>query len=136
MTRKMRLLRLKVHLKRITSKLFNTVAQNKEQLSPIQRKAISVIKRLIAKEGSLLLISPISSVYHVEYKNILIRLQNNDCQIMNSTYTYFVYLPNAEAEGIHDAFKRKMEMRTNRVVSAYEKKTLENLQTIIENIDK
>jgi hypothetical protein len=116
--------------------MFNTVAQNKEQLSPIQRKAISVIKRLINKEGSLLLISPISSVYHVEYKNILIRLQNNDCQIMNSTYTYFVYLPNTEADDIHDAFKRKMEMRTNRVVSAYEKKTLENLQTIIENIDK
>jgi hypothetical protein len=105
------------------------------QLSDIQSKAIIIIKKVIAMDESVLLLSPVSGIYHLEYKNILIRFNECDCHIMNSQYSYYVYLPPKESDELINLFVKKMEKKTNKRVSVYEQKTTQSLQNIINSFN-
>jgi hypothetical protein len=127
MKTKIQYLRLKVYLK----KKFKMFITTKESLSPMQAKTIKVAKFLIARDSSTLLLSPISNIYHVENGNIFVRLDQTGCYIMNSIYSYYVYLPSSELEELAKSFNRKMEQKTNSIVSAYEQKSVKNLDSIM-----
>jgi hypothetical protein len=129
---KYRIRRLSVRLKKKFKKI--KVLNNYEKLSEIQQKTITIIRKLIAKEDSILLISPISRVYHIEYEHLLIRFNESDCHIMNTKYAYYVYIPSREMNELIRAFNHKLEKKTNKVVSVYEKKTIQSLQDIINTL--
>jgi len=136
MTSRIRFARTRIKFKRFKKRFFGFLIPKNPKLSAIQQETFAIIKTLIAHPEALLLYSPNSSIYHIEYENIFVRFNNMHCYVVNSKYSYYIELPTHVAYELAGMFRRKIEKKSNEVLAIYESKMLDNLKTISSSLIK
>jgi len=118
-------------------KLWEIITSSSEQkLDEMQIEVVSNIKKMMVKPDAILLIAPISNVCYIEWKQYFIRFGNSSATINNGKYSYYFWLPDITTDRLKYLFYKTVEDRRVKLDQAYDKKTLENLKNISEEIDK
>lgn len=118
-------------------KLWEIITSSSEpKLDEMQIEVVGNIKKMMGKPDAILLIAPISNVCYIEWKQYFIRFGNSSATINNGKYSYYFWLPEITTDRLRDLFYKTVEDRRVKLDQAYDKKTLENLKNISEDIDK
>ena len=127
--------RFRVFLRRFFRRFstnFETVS-NKE-LDEVQLRTIYNVRQMISKKDATLLIAPISGVCYIEWKHYFIRFGDSAVTITNGKYSYYIWLPSSHLDKLKDIFYRNVESRRKKMEEKYDKRTLENLNLISEDL--
>lgn len=118
-------------------KFFNMVILNAEPpLNEMQLGVVDNITKMMAKPDATLLIAPISNICYLEWKQYFIRFGNGSATITNGKYSYYFWLPEQTTDRLKVLFYEMVEERKKKLDQDYDKKTLENLRNIAEDIEK
>ncbi len=116
-------------------KLWEIITSSTEpKLNELQLEVVENIKNMMAKPDAILLIAPISNVCYIEWKQYFIRFGNSAATISNGNYSYYFWLPDITTDKLKELFYETVEQRRVKLDKEYDKKTLENLKIISENI--
>lgn len=117
-------------------KFFNLVFLNAEPpLDELQAEVIENITNMMSKSDAVLLIAPISNVCYIQWRKYFIRFGNSAATITNTNYSYYFWLPEQTTDRLKTMFYEKVEERKKRLDQDYDKKTLENLKIIAQEIE-
>jgi hypothetical protein len=114
------------------SKNFESSEANK--LDEIQKRALYTVRRMISKPDAVLLIAPISGISYVEWKHYFIRFSDTALTITNGKYSYYIWMPSSQLDKLKDIFYKNVEARRQKMEEKYDKRTLENLNLISEEL--
>jgi hypothetical protein len=122
------------YIKKI-KKLWEIIVSSTEpKLDELQLEVVENIKNMMSKPDATLLIAPISGICYIEWRQYFIRFGNSAATISNSTYSYYFWLPDVTIERLKNTFYETVEKRRLKLDGDYDKKTLNNLKVIAENI--
>lgn len=107
-----------------------------KDLSPIQKKSISIIRQAINKPDSILLIAPISSINYVEWKDYFIKFGDDSVVITNGKFSYYVYLSQAASSKLKEYFNQKVEERRKQMEDEYDQNTIKNFDDMLNSLSK
>ena len=102
------------------------------QKSEYERDCISICKKLIHKEETILLLTPISNKRYIrnEEHQIFVILEAHNVKVINHIYSYTVYLEKNSWENIIDLFDNEVERRRE----IFEKEITSNIKHSLQNI--
>lgn len=120
--------RFYVRMSRLGKKM--TMSSSENKLDDIQMVMASTIRKMMSKPDSTLLIAPISDICYIEWKHYFIRFGDNSATITNGKFSYYIWLPSDTMLKIKKIFYQHVETRRQMMESQYDKKTLENLKSI------
>lgn len=125
-----------VKIRRILKKISNHFnAINDSDIDDIQKQGISIIRRMMCKSDSTLLIAPISSICYIEWKHYFVKFSDNSATITNGKFSYYIWLPSLVSEQLRQQFYKNVELRRRKLETNYDKKTLESLKEINSQLD-
>ena len=124
----------RVRFKKFKNKYFSFLIPKDPVLTAVQLETFNIIRNLINHPDALLLYSPNSSIFHIEFENVFIRFNNMHCYVVNKNNSYYIELPTHVSGELSTLFRRKMEKKSSEVLAVYESKMLDNLKTITTNI--
>lgn len=120
-----------------TKKLWEIITSSTEpKLNELQLEVVDSIKNMMVKPDAILLIAPISNVCYIEWKQYFIRFGNSAVTISNGNYSYYFWLPDITTDKLKELFYETVEQRKVKLDTEYDKKTLENLKILSDNIKK
>jgi hypothetical protein len=115
------------------SKKIESTETNK--LDEIQLRALCNVRRMITKPDAVLLIAPISNICYIEWKHYFIRFSDTALTITNGKYSYYIWIPSSQLDKLKDIFYKNVEARRKKMEEKYDKRTLENLNLIKEELE-
>jgi hypothetical protein len=100
--------------------------------SEYERDCIAICKKLISKEDTVLLLTPISNKRYIrnEELQIFVILEGHNVKVINHVYSYTVFLEQKPWENIVVAFDNEVEKRRE----AFEKEIMSNIKHSLQNI--
>lgn len=110
-------------------KIFSTT-ESRPKLDSIQFEMAATIRKMMSKQDSILLIAPISNICYIEWKHYFIRFGDSSATITNGKFSYYIWLPSATTDRLRNLFYNHVEERRMKLEGIYDKKTLENLKVI------
>ena len=102
------------------------------QKSEYERDCISICKKLIGKEETILLLTPISNKRYIrnEEHQIFVILEGNNVKVINHVYSYTVFLEKSCWESLVSIFDNEVEKRRE----IFEKEITSNIKHSLQNI--
>ena len=103
-----------------------------KQNSEYERDCISICKKLIGKEETVLLLTPISNKRYIrnEEHGIFVILECHNVKVINHVYSYTVFLEKNTWENLLDIFDNEVERRRE----IFEKEITSNIKHSLQNI--
>ena len=100
--------------------------------SEYERDCIAICKKLISKEDTILLLTPISNKRYIrnEELQIFVILEGHNVKVINHVYSYTVFLEHKPLENIVVAFDNEVEKRREK----FEKEIMSNIKHSLQNI--
>jgi hypothetical protein len=129
LTKKSRL-RFRVRLRKFFKTLSVKIDGGETKLNDIQIEAINIVKKMIVKPEATLLIAPISSICYIEWKHYFVRFGESALTITNGKFSYYIWLPSRSIDSLRENFYRNVELRRKNMEVRYDKRTLENMKSI------
>ena len=129
-------MKLLIHkLRRLTQKWFIStvrIATPRQQKSQYERDCISICKKLILKEDTILLLTPISNKRYIrnEENHIFVILENHAVKVINHIYSYTVILDTNSWLNVVSIFDNEVEKRRDE----FEKEITSNIKHSLKNI--
>jgi ferric iron reductase protein FhuF len=102
------------------------------QKSKYERDCIAICKKLILKEDTTLLYTPISTKRYIrnEKNQIFVILENHSVKVINHIYSYTVFLEQTTWNNIVSTFDNELEKRRD----DFEKEIISNIKHSLQNI--
>jgi hypothetical protein len=112
--------------------LVRTLQYQNNQKTIYESECISICKKLINKDGSVLLTTPISNKKYIrnEENDIFVILDSNNVQVINHIYSYHVILSDKSWEFLTSHFNNEVERRR----IEFEREITSNIQHSLKNI--
>lgn len=106
-------------------------------LTDEEKRISSVIRRLIKKPDSELLLSPMSSRYFVknERGQILVIFRDGEASVINHVYGYNVKISPRTFKSLYSIFVTEVEIRRDRMEEEYRKNMKSSLESIISTME-
>ena len=100
--------------------------------SEYERDCIAICKKLISKEDTVLLLTPISNKRYIRNEDlqIFVILEGHNVKVINHVYSYTVFLEQKPWENIVVAFDNEVEKRREK----FEKEIMSNIKHSLQNI--
>lgn len=133
LTKKSRL-RFRVRLRKFFKKLSVKIDGGEPKLDDIQIESINIVKKMIVKPDATLLIAPISSICYIEWKHYFVRFGESALTITNGKFSYYIWLPSRSIDSLRENFYRNVELRRKNMEVRYDRRTLENMKSISDEI--
>ncbi len=135
LTKKSRM-RFMVRLRRFFKKLSIKIDGGESKLDDIQIESINIVRKMMIKPDATLLIAPISSICYIEWKHYFIRFGDSALTITNGKFSYYIWLPSRSIEQLRENFYRNVELRRKNMEVKYDRRTLENMKSISDEVRK
>jgi hypothetical protein len=135
LTKKSRM-RFMVRLRRFFKKLSIKIDGGESKLDDIQIESINIVRKMMIKTDATLLIAPISSICYIEWKHYFIRFGDSALTITNGKFSYYIWLPSRSIEQLRENFYRNVELRRKNMEVKYDRRTLENMKSISDEVRK
>ena len=102
------------------------------QKSEYERDCISICRRLIMKDDTILLFTPISNKRYIrnEDHQIFVILEGNHVKVINHVYSYTVFLEKSSWDSLVQVFDNEIERRRE----IFEKEITSNIKHSLQNI--
>jgi predicted HD phosphohydrolase len=102
------------------------------QKSKYEKDCIAICRKLISKEDTILLLTPISKKRYIrnEKHQIFVILEGHSVKIINHVYSYTVFLEETEWNNIINTFDNEVEKRRE----DFEKEIVSNIKHSLQNI--
>lgn len=102
------------------------------QKSEYERDCISICKRLIGNEETILMFTPISNKRYIrnEEHQIFVILEGNNVKVINHVYSYTIFLEKSSWENLVTIFDTEVERRRE----IFEKEITSNIKHSLQNI--
>ena len=130
------MMKLLIHkLRRLTQKWFIStvrITAPRQQKSQYERDCIYICKKLILKEDTILLLTPISDKRYIrnEENQIFVILENHAVKVINHIYSYTVILDTNSWLNVVSIFDNEVEKRRDE----FEKEITSNIKHSLKNI--
>lgn len=105
------------------------------KLNDIQSETVNLVKKIMIKPDSILLLAPISNICYIEWNQIFIRFNDNAITLTNSKFSYYVSLPEPTIIELNQLFYRLIDKRKRDMETNYDLKTLNSLKELSNSID-
>jgi hypothetical protein len=105
------------------------------KLNDIQSETVNLVKKIMIKPDSILLLAPISNICYIEWNQIFIRFNDNAITLTNSKFSYYVSLPESTIIELNQLFYRLIDKRKRDMEINYDLKTLNSLKELSNSID-
>jgi hypothetical protein len=125
-----------VRLRRFFKKLSIKIDGGESKLDDIQIESINIVRKMMIKPDATLLIAPISSICYIEWKHYFIRFGDSALTITNGKFSYYIWLPSRSIEQLRENFYRNVELRRKNMEVKYDRRTLENMKSISDEVRK
>jgi hypothetical protein len=104
--------------------------------SEYERDCIAICKKLISKEDTVLLLTPISNKRYIrnEELQIFVILEGHNVKVINHVYSYTVFLEQKPWDNIIVAFDNEVEKRREEFEKEITSNIKHSLQNILQNI--
>ena len=104
--------------------------------SEYEKDCIAICKKLIAKEDTVLLLTPISNKRYIrnEELQIFVILEGHNVKVINHVYSYTVFLEQKPWDNIILAFDTEVEKRREEFEKEITSNIKHSLQNILHNI--
>ena len=102
----------------------------------VQIESINIVRKMMIKPDATLLIAPISSICYIEWKHYFIRFGDTALTITNGKFSYYIWLPSRSIEQLRENFYRNVELRRKNMEVKYDRRTLENMKSISDEVRK
>ena len=124
-------------LKRLIQKKyisFSRMSNPQVKKSAYERDCITICKKLIAKDDTVLLLTPISNKRYIrnEELQIFVILENYSVKVINHVYSYTVFLEDKSWHLITNLFDNEVERRRE----VFENEITSNIKHSLQNIIK
>jgi len=124
-------------LRRLVQKWFISLVRYSTptvEKSEYERDCIAICKKLISKEDTVLLLTPISNKRYIrnEELQIFVILENSSVKVINHVYSYTVFLEQKLWNSITLVFDTEVEKRRE----SFEKEITSNIKHSLQNILK
>jgi hypothetical protein len=103
-------------------------------LSPMQSKTVSIIRRIIRNPESTLLKDPDTGFYYAELDHYFIKFSDNTAIITNGKFSYYVSLPYATCSKLRSYFENYIVERRKVLEGKYDSNTLHNFDEILNSL--
>lgn len=104
------------------------------ELSPMQSKTVSIIRRIIRNPESTLLRDPDTGFYYCEHKHYFVKFSDNTAIITNGKFSYYVSLPYQTCNRLRDYFNNFIVERRKVLERQYDTNTLNNFDEILNSL--
>ena len=113
-------------------------AQDWGKSDPEERRMSSIIRRMIKKPESELLLSPMSSRYFIrnDKNQMLIIFSEGEARVINHVYGYTVKISPKAFKSLYSTFISEVEIRRDKLEEQYQKNVNDSLQNIISDMEK
>jgi hypothetical protein len=125
-----------VRLRRFFKKLSIKIDGGESKLDDIQIESINIVRKMMIKPDATLLIAPISSICYIEWKHYFIRFGDSALTITNGKFSYYIWLPSRSIDQLRENFYRNVELRRKNMEVKYDRRTLENMKSISDEVRK
>jgi len=105
-------------------------ADNKMVITDIQKKSISVFRKMVTNSNSTLLVDPLTNCCYVEYQHYFIKLNSTSILIKNTTFSNYVEMDFKIGEKLISFFFKHVSARRLKMEAVYDWNTLSNLDKI------
>ena len=104
--------------------------------SEYERDCIAICKKLISKEDTVLLLTPISNKRYIrnEELQIFVILEGHNVKVINHVYSYTVFLEQKQWDNVIVAFDNEVEKRREEFEKEITSNIKHSLQNILQNI--
>ena len=104
--------------------------------SEYERDCIAICKKLISKEDTVLLLTPISNKRYIrnEELQIFVILEGHNVKVINHVYSYMVFLDQKPWDNIILTFDTEVEKRREEFEKEITSNIKHSLQNILQNI--
>lgn len=104
--------------------------------SEYERDCIAICKKLIVKEDTVLLLTPISNKRYIrnEELQIFVILEGHNVKVINHVYSYTVFLEQKEWDNVILYFDTEVEKRREEFEKEITSNIKHSLQNILQNI--
>ena len=104
--------------------------------SEYERDCISICRKLISKENTVLLLTPISNKRYIrnEELQIFVILEGSSVKVINHVYSYMVFLDEKPWNNIVHIFDTEVEKRRDEFETEITSNIKHSLQNILQNI--
>lgn len=133
-------MKLTLHkLKRIVQKWYISMVRKLTptiEKSEYEKDCIAICKKLISKEDTVLLLTPISNKRYIrnEKLQIFVILEGHSVTVINHVYSYMVFLEQKPWDNIIFTFDTEVEKRRKNFEKEITSNIKHSLQTILRNI--
>ena len=127
---KQRYLRLRLWV----SKVFLSLSQERSDLTENQKLTVKIVRKLIFSRESELLIAPISYNFYIIHNDMMVKIVDNQVEIINGKYFYDVALPQGVIRALEHQIKNRLEVRIRMSEEEVTRKTKRSLNTILEEL--
>jgi hypothetical protein len=117
-----------------TTKVFLSMTQERRDLSENQKLTLKIVRKLIFNRNSELLIAPISYNFYIIHKDMMVKIKDDQVEIINGKYFYDVTLPPAAIRALEHQIKNRLEIRIRMSEDEVINKTKRSLSTILEEL--
>ena len=118
------------------SKAFLSMSQERNDLSENQKLTLKIVRKLIFSKNSELLIAPISYNFYIIHKDMMVKIKDNQVEIINGKYFYDVTLPPTVIGALEHQIKNRLEIRIRMTEDEVTNKTRRSLSTILEELSE
>jgi len=128
--------RIFVYMKKFGKFIIELINPKKEiKLNDIQSETVNLVKKIMIKPDSILLLAPISNICYIEWNQIFIRFNDNAITLTNSKFSYYISLPESTIIELNQLFYRLIDKRKRDMEINYDLKTLNSLKELSNSID-
>jgi predicted DNA-binding protein (UPF0278 family) len=110
------------------------MSQQRGDLSENQKITLKIVRKLIFNRNSELLIAPISYNFYIIYNDMMVKIKDNQVEIINGKYFYDVSLPQGVIRELEHQIKNRLEVRIKMSEEEVTRKTKRSLNTILEEL--
>ena len=131
--------RLKRKMKLFIGKLWRKAGKiNPENripdLTPMQSKTVSIIRRIVRNPESTLLRDPDTGYYYAELNHYFIKFSDNTAIVTNGKFSYYVSLPYSTCSRLRTFFEDYLTKRRKVLENKYDFNTLQNFDEILNSL--
>lgn len=118
------------------TKVFLSMSQERRDLSENQKLTLKIVRKLIFNRNSELLIAPISYNFYIIHRDMMVKIKDDQVEIINGKYFYDVTLPPAVIRALEHQIKNRLEIRIRMSEDEVINKTKRSLSTILEELSE
>ena len=116
-------------------RFFNYVDGKKPVLNELQRKTISIFRKMVTNEKSTLLTDPLNGGCYVEFEHY-IKLTTTTLLIKDTTFSNYIDFDHRIGEKLVNFFYHHVSSRRSKMESVYDGNTIVNLDKILKELNK